>query len=166
LTQTNVLTTDQANTAFMKASGEWRTRGIEFEGNVALTDNLDFLLNASYDHVEIIRSQDGDQGNTPGLTPEKSASAWLNYTFHEGALKGLILGGGVRYVGTSYSSNSNTAKNDDYAVIDLAARYVKGPWTYAVNVNNLFDEVEWINTDYQYNKTAGNSVNMSVAYHW
>jgi hypothetical protein len=50
--------------------------------------------------------------------------------------------------------------------MDLAVRYVSGPWTYALNVNNVFDTVEWINTDYQYNRTAGNSVNLSVAYHW
>ena len=166
LTQTNNLTTDPANTAFNKASGEWRSRGIEFEGNLGITENLDLLVNASYDDVEITRSEDGDQGNTPGLTPEKSASAWLNYTFHDGTLKGLTLGAGVRYVGPSYSSNYDTARNEDYAVVDLAARYVNGPWIYALNVNNLFDDVEWISTDYQYNKTAGNSVNLSVAYHW
>ncbi|RYD36072.1 MAG: TonB-dependent siderophore receptor [Verrucomicrobiaceae bacterium] len=166
LTQDNVLTTDPSNTAFSQASGEWRSRGIEFEGNIGISDNLDLLVNGTLGDVEITSSEDGDEGNSPALTPEKSASAWLNYTFNDGALKGLTLGGGVRYVGTSYSSNANTDKNSDYTVLDLAARYVNGPWTYALNVNNVFDTVEWINTDYQYNRTAGNSVNLSVAYHW
>jgi len=166
LTQENSLTTDPANTAFSKATGEIRSRGVEFEGNLGITGNLDLLVNASYDHVEITSSQDGDQGNTPALTPEKAASAWLNYNFHDGTLEGLTLGAGVRYVGPSYSSNFNTWRNEDYVVADLAARYVCGPWTYALNVNNLFDDVEWISTDYQYNKTAGNSVNLSMAYHW
>ncbi|RYD20714.1 MAG: TonB-dependent siderophore receptor [Verrucomicrobiaceae bacterium] len=166
LTQDNVLTTDPSNTAFSQASGEWRSRGIELEGNAAITDNIDLLLNGTLGDVEITSSEDGDEGNSPALTPEKSASAWLNYTFRDGTLKGLTLGGGVRYVGSSYSSNANTDKNSDYTVMDLAVRYVSGPWTYALNVNNVFDTVEWINTDYQYNRTAGNSVNLSVAYHW
>jgi iron complex outermembrane receptor protein len=166
LTQSNVITADPSVPDAYRASGEWRTRGIEFEGNLGITDDLDLLVNASYDNVEITSSEDGDQGNSPALTPEKTASAWLNYTFHDGTLKGLTLGSGVRYVGPSYSSNANTYENNDYAVVDLAARYVNGPWTYAVNVNNVFDTVEWINTDYQYNKTAARSVNLSVAYHW
>lgn len=165
ITQDNVLTTDPSSPAYYQASGEWRSRGIEFEGTLGITENLDLLVNTTYGDVEITKSEDGDEGNSPALTPEKSASTWLNYTFR-GTLKGLTLGGGVRYVGTSYSSNANTAKNNDYTVLDLAARYVNGPWTYALNVNNVFDTVEWINTDYQYNKTAGNSVNLSVAYHW
>ncbi|GAA5131506.1 TonB-dependent siderophore receptor [Luteolibacter yonseiensis] len=167
ITQSNVLTSNPADAAYYEASGEWRSRGIEFEGNLGITDNLDLLVNTTLGDVEITESEDGDEGNTPGLTPEKSASTWLNYTFRDGTLKGLILGGGVRYVGTSYSSSSDTArKNSDYTVLDLAARYVSGPWTYALNVNNVFDTVEWIDTEYQYNKTAGNSVNLSVAYHW
>lgn len=166
LTQDNVLTTDPSNTAFSQAAGEWRSRGIELEGNIAISDSLDLLVNGTYGDVEITSSEDGDEGNSPALTPEKSASTWLNYTFRDGTLKGLTLGGGVRYVGPSYSSNANTYENNDYTVLDLAARYVNGPWTYALNVNNVFDTVEWINTEYQYNKTAGNSVNLSVAYHW
>jgi iron complex outermembrane receptor protein len=165
ITQSNVLTS-VPGTAYYQASGEWRSRGIEFEGTLGITKNLDLLANTTFGDVEITESEDGDEGNSPALTPEKSASAWLNYTFRDGALKGLTLGGGVRYVGKSYSSNENTARNNDYTVLDLAARYVNGPWTYALNVNNVFDTVEWINTDYQYNKTAGNSVNLSVAYHW
>lgn len=166
LTQSNVLTTDPSNTAYYRPSGEWRSRGIELEGDFGITDNLDFIVNASYDNVEITSSEDGDEGNSPALTPEKTASAWLNYTFHDGTFKGLALGSGVRYVGSSYSSNANTYENSDYAAVDLAARYVNGPWTYALNVNNVFDTVEWINTDYQYNKTAARELSLSVAYHW
>ena len=53
LTQENSLTTDPANTAFSKANGEIQSRGIEFEGNLGITGNLDFLVNASYADVEI-----------------------------------------------------------------------------------------------------------------
>jgi len=166
LTESNVLTTDTSNSAFMKASGEWNSRGIEFEGNLGITDNVDLLVSATYDDVEITDSDDGDQGNTPALTPEKSASAWLNYTFRDNALAGLTLGAGVRYMGPTYSDNFETVKNDGYVVVDLAARYVRGAWTYAANAGNIFNEVQDIYDGTNYTNSTGSTLSLSVAYHW
>jgi iron complex outermembrane recepter protein len=76
LTQTNVLTSDPANPGFSRAAGEWRSRGIELETRYAFTTSLDVMASASYDDIEITKSNDGYAGNVPYLTPKLSASTW------------------------------------------------------------------------------------------
>jgi iron complex outermembrane receptor protein len=166
LTQSNVLTDDLTNLGFSVQTGEVRSRGVEFESKLALTTSLDWLFSASYADIEITRSNAGDEGNVPVLTPRALASNWLDYTFHDGALSGLTFGGGVRYIGSSYADSANTRLNDAYVNFDLAIRYVRGAWIYAVNVNNLFDTVNLSSDGFSYNESGGRTVRASLAYRW
>jgi len=166
LTQSNVLTDDPANIGSYVQTGEVRSRGVELESKLALTQALEWFVSASYADVEITKSNAGDQGNVPGLTPRTVASSWLDYTFQDGSLSGLTLGGGARYIGPSYADSTNTRENDGYLNFDLALRYRRGAWTYAVNVNNLFDKVNLSTDGYNYNESGGRTVRASVAYHW
>ena len=50
------------------------------------------------------------------------ASLWSDYTVPSGALAGLNIGAGVRYMGSTYN-NTNAAKVGDYTVFDAALRY-------------------------------------------
>lgn len=146
LTKTNVLTTEiigGVNTGFTVASGEQQSRGIEAEIKAQLDQHWDLIASYTYTHAEITRSNRGDEGNRPANVPKHMASTWLNYTFDDSPLKGLSLGGGVRYTGVLYGDNGNTYHIDNYTLFDAGASYpINKHVTVSVNAQNL------LNTEY------------------
>lgn len=140
LTQSNVLTPDPDNPGFETQIGEVRSRGFEIEGRASLIEGLDMLAAYTYSDVEVIESNDDDLGKVPVVRPKHVASAWANYTVPTGRFRGLGMGAGVRYVGSSYRNTDNTLENDPYLLFDLAAHYEYEGWRVAVNVANLFDK--------------------------
>jgi outer membrane receptor protein involved in Fe transport len=48
-------------------------------------------------------------GLTPTNIPQQTASLWADYTLQEGPLRGLWLGGGVRYIGKSFADMAKHA---------------------------------------------------------
>lgn len=144
----NVSVTDPSNPLYYIQTGEVRSRGAEFEAKVGLTDNLDLI--GAYTYLDTTIAKDTDSsiiGNRLVAVPEHMASLWANYKFTDGALNGLSLGGGVRYIGKSAGDNANSFYVPDAALFDAALRYdfgaarpeLKG-WRAAVNVTNLFDK--------------------------
>jgi iron complex outermembrane receptor protein len=166
LTQSNVITSDPTNIGFNRAAGKWRSRGIEIESKIALAPGLEWIASASYDDIEITRSNDGDEGNIPGLTPRANASSWLGYTFRSSTLSGLTLGGGVRYIGDSFTDNTNTRENDDYVNLDFAVQYAHGAWLFAFNVVNVTETVELNGDGSGYYPTAGRTLRLNLGYRW
>src|SRR3546814_4358625 len=73
------------------------------------------------------------------------ASVWADYRFDSGALDGLRLGGGVRYVGYSWADAENTMKVPSYTLFDASVGYdlgkvgLKGV-DVRLNANNLTNE--------------------------
>lgn len=174
LTQTNVLTTDPANPNYSIQTGEVRSRGLELEGKASLTRNLDLL--ASYTYMDNVNTRSTTaQGKHPTYVPRQSANAWANYSFRTGALAGLSLGGGVRYVGGSYANADNTMKVSSYTVMDAAVRYDFGQTipslkglTAAINASNLFDR-EYVSACATATKCfygAGRTVIGTLTYRW
>lgn len=125
LTRQNVLSTDPVNNRFSVQTGEQQSRGIELEGKASVDPSLDLIANYSYSRVDITKSTRvaGDQGNRPGNTPASLASLWAQYTLRDGPLAGLGVGGGVRYVGSSYTDNANTESIPSYTLFDAALSY-------------------------------------------
>ncbi|KRE22676.1 ferrichrome-iron receptor [Bosea sp. Root483D1] len=122
--------------------GEVTSRGFEFEAKANITKDLKLL--ASFTAFDLTTRKDSRPllvGKTPVVVPEVTASGWLDYTVPEGAFKGLGLGAGVRYVGSSYANAENTLKVPAATVVDAAIRYQIGNWGMALNVTNLFDKV-------------------------
>ncbi|MDN5451306.1 MAG: TonB-dependent receptor, partial [Enterobacterales bacterium] len=84
------------------------------------------------------------KGKTPEQVPKHMASLWGDYTFNEGALSGLTLGTGGRFIGSSYGDPANTFKVGSAAVMDAVIKYDLARFnlpgsSIAVNVNNLLD---------------------------
>ncbi|WVM93303.1 TonB-dependent receptor [Halopseudomonas pachastrellae] len=125
LVQSNSLTRDLTDStgSFSTQSGEETSQGLELEAVSDLTNDLRMLASYSYNRAEVTESNDGDEGNTPILTPEHLASLWLDYTLPSGMLQGLGVSGGVRYSGSSYADAANTSKNEAYTLVDLGAHY-------------------------------------------
>ncbi|MDN3721905.1 TonB-dependent siderophore receptor [Roseibium salinum] len=140
ITKTNVLTTDPNNANFQVQTGEVNHRGIELEGNVSLGNGLSLTTGYTYLDAKITKSNDGDEGNRPARVPEHQASLWANYKIPEGALEGLSLGAGVRYIGDSYADNANAIPVDGYTLFDSAVRYERNNYELSLNVSNVFDE--------------------------
>lgn len=145
LMKTNVLTPELNArgfpTGFSEATGKQRSRGIEAELKAKLDENWDLLASYTYTKADIHKSNDGNQGNRPANVPEHMASGWLNYTFRDGTLGGLSIGGGARYTGSLYGNNANTFHVDNYTLFDAGVSYpLNKNVTVSLNAQNLLDE--------------------------
>ncbi|WP_281378942.1 TonB-dependent siderophore receptor [Azospirillum oleiclasticum] len=152
LTQQNVTTNDPVYSGFSVQDGEVRSRGLEIEGKLELTEEMSLIASYAYIDAEITKdnaavgSTTSREGLTPSSVPRHTASLWADYTVANGVLRGLGLGAGVRYVGSSYNA-ANTVKVPDYTLVDAAIRYELGELrselagtTLALTVTNLTDK--------------------------
>jgi iron complex outermembrane receptor protein len=143
LKRQNALTTDPNNPQLTIQNGEVTSRGLEPEAVANIT--RDFKITASYTNFNFFVSRDLDTsliGTVPVSTPRELASLWTDYTFREGALSGFGLGGGVRYVGSSFANTANTLPVPAVVLGDLAVHYEWGDnWRAAVNFINVADTI-------------------------
>ncbi|MBN9053862.1 MAG: TonB-dependent receptor, partial [Rhizobiales bacterium] len=107
-------------------------------------------LIAGYSFIDSVVKESvtaSEVGRMPARIPQHQASLWATYTLDGGALEGLTLGGGVRYIGTSWGNNANTFKVGAVTLFDAMASYdfgarnpdLKG-LSLQVNVKNIADE--------------------------
>ncbi|MGE8610816.1 MAG: TonB-dependent siderophore receptor [Achromobacter veterisilvae] len=153
ITQTNVRSSATGVPGQYQQLGEVRSRGLELEANFRPLPNLNVIASYTYQDVKIAKDAPAtaggasNQGKTPYLTPSHQAALWTDYTFANGALDGVTLGGGVRYVGSTWADTANTVKVPSYTLVDALVRYdlgrldasMKGA-SIALNVKNLFDK--------------------------
>ncbi|HDG1667546.1 ferrichrome porin FhuA [Kluyvera ascorbata] len=152
LTKTNTLTTDPNNANLQVPSGEVRSQGFEFEAKAAVNANIN--VTASYTYTDAEYTKDTNlKGNNVEQVPQNMASLWGDYTFHDGALSGLTLGTGGRFIGSSYGDPANTFKVGSAAVMDAVVKYDLARFgmagsSIAVNVTNLLDR-EYVSSCFQ-----------------
>lgn len=170
LTQSNV--PYYVNATTQEQIGEVNVRGVEFEGKVALTDRLDGTLAYSYWDASIEEDGvNGNVGNRPQLVPNHIGSAWLNYTIPGGqSFNDVSIGGGVRYVGSTYADNANTIEIDSRTTFDAAIGYqLTEQASLQLNATNIFDERDITSID-TYSNTAyyadGRTVKATLRYTW
>jgi iron complex outermembrane receptor protein len=141
ITKSNVLTPDPNNPNFQVQTGEVRHRGLELETTVNLYHGVSLTGSYTYLDAEITSSNvAGEVGNRPAIVPEHQAALWAKYTFETGALEGLNVGSGVRYVGSSFGDNLNEIEVADYTLVDAAISYEKNGWKGSLKASNLFDK--------------------------
>ncbi|MCE3028745.1 TonB-dependent siderophore receptor [Salinicola sp. DM10] len=168
--QTNVLTTDPDNRLYSVATGEQRIRGLELELTADLTRELSMTAAYTVNDPEITQDNDGNAGNTPVNVSKHLASLWLDYAIDHGALRGIGLSAGARYVGSSWSDAANTRKNDAYTLVDAGLHYDFSGELDGVRVgidaHNLADRRYVVcESGYCY-RGSGRSVLGSLSYHW
>ncbi|QVQ26600.1 TonB-dependent siderophore receptor [Achromobacter deleyi] len=146
LTRTNVPTTDLDNPIYSVQEGEVRSRGVELSATANPVPGWNLIAAYTYTDAEVTKSNSNTLGRTPEAVPRNMASLWSDYTVQSGALAGVNVGAGVRYIGSSFNG-ANTAKVSDYTLFDVALRYdlgVRHPafkgWTADLTVRNLFDK--------------------------
>jgi iron complex outermembrane receptor protein len=172
--------------------GEVRSRGFELEGKASLNDNLDitgayaYLDNRVTKSTSVVNYTPGVDGvaNGPDLpakgtttygVPRHTASLWADYTLHDGALKGFGVGGGARYVGSSWGDSANTMKVAGYTLFDAAVHYdipgivsLKDNLRLALNASNLANK-EYVASCYDYYWCwygSQRTVQASATYRW
>ncbi len=121
--------------------GKVNSRGFELEAEANLTEA--WKLTAAFTALDMEVKDDATAdlvGKRPYLIPALQASLFTQYTFLDGSLQGLSLGGGVRYVGSSYADALNTLKVPDATLFDVKLGYQKDNWGVDLNVTNLFDK--------------------------
>ncbi len=143
LTKTNNLMADPGNPVDQVPAGEIRVRGAELEAKAAL--NLNINMTASYTWTDAQYTKDTTlKGNAPAQVPKHMASLWGDYTFHSGALSGLTLGTGGRFIGSSFGDPENSFKVGSAAVMDAVVKYDLGRFGLddshiALNIKNLLN---------------------------
>lgn len=140
---------------FYRPIGAVRSQGLELEAHMQVTDNFKLLGSYTLTDIEYSKSMPStlstagnvidNKGNSPTQAPKHMASLWGDYAFNSGALDGLRVGGGVRYVGYSWADAENTMKVPSYTLLDASVGYdlgkvgLKGV-DVRVNANNLTNE--------------------------
>ncbi len=191
LTQQNVLTADPIHANFSVQSGEIRSRGAELELHASLTDNLDLVAAYTYLDNVVTKANETDSaynidvGKHPSGIPSNAASLWGNYTFDNGPLAGLSLGGGIRYVGWTYGTNNNVwglsgyentpSKVPSYTLFDASVKYDFGARNpklqglqLAVTGRNLFNRnyVAYCQSAAACQYGTGRTVLATLSYRW
>jgi len=149
LKQSNLSSKD-SNENFFRSVGEITSRGVELEARLNPLANVNVL--ASYTYMDVEYSKDyigtagiNNRGNTPNAVARNMASLWTDYTFDQGLIAGLQIGGGVRYFGKSWADAENTLRIPSYTLYDAMLGYdmsrvgLDGVGV-RLNLNNLTDE--------------------------
>ncbi|WP_315138769.1 TonB-dependent siderophore receptor [Achromobacter marplatensis] len=140
LNQKNVRSSDTLHLGYWTQAGEVRSRGVDLQAITGLTRHLNLIANYTYLDSRVVKDALYED-NRPTQTPRHSGSAWLDYSF-TGALANLRLGGGVRYLGSTWGNPYNTFKVPSATLVDLGASYDFGHLTghdatLSLNVSNL-----------------------------
>lgn len=151
LARTNVATTDPLHPLYSIAQGEQRSKGFELEGNLRILPT--WTANIAYTYLDTKITKDNRlllNGGTLWLAgvPHHIFNVWTKYSIPSGMLKGLGIGAGVHFEGSSPADNYTprdpvyglTYKTSAYALVNLAAYYERGSWSAQINVQNAADK--------------------------
>ncbi|MCJ2033583.1 TonB-dependent siderophore receptor [Methylobacterium sp. J-068] len=155
IVQSSILRTDPNAIAFSSATGAVRSTGFEAEATANIAPGTNLTI--AYTHVDIrfLRQTAFDanfnavsaDGNRVSGIPGDTYASFMTYAFPpSSALRGLQLGGGIRYIGTSFADDLNTARNTAVTLYDALVAYdfaaldprYKG-FRAQVNAYNIFD---------------------------
>lgn len=166
LTRANVVTFPPPTYAAQQ-TGEIRSRGIELEGTATLAEG--FNVRGGYSYIDAVVTKDPvNIGKAPTTVPLNRFSLWSDYTLQGGPLKGVQIGGGVRYVGSTFGDDANTFKVNASTAIDALLAYSKDNWRLALNVTNLAD-TRYVAACYGYSScfyAEGRKAIAKLTYRW
>lgn len=132
---------------FSRQVGKSQSQGVELEVNSDVTRNLSLTAAYTYTDARVKKDSPGSLVEDHQLTgiPRNQASTWATYRFLEGPLRGLRLGGGVRYFDNTFAYTSpalyGKLKTGDVTLVDALVGYdIDEHWSVDVNARNLFDK--------------------------
>ncbi|MEO0767810.1 MAG: TonB-dependent siderophore receptor [Cyanobacteria bacterium J06649_4] len=136
----NVATPDPVNSLASVATGEQRSRGVDFNITGEVMPGLNIVASYAYIDAEVTEDNDVNLvGNRLFGAPEHSASLWTTYEIQSGDLEGLGFGLGFDYVGEQEGDLANSYQVDSYFLTNAAIFYERNNWQARLNVDNIFD---------------------------
>jgi iron complex outermembrane recepter protein len=141
ITKTNVAVTDPLDPAFSIATGEVKSRGIEFDISGEPLPGWNIIASAYLNDAFV--SKDTDPANVGQRfinAPSQGASLWSTYEIQKGPAKGLGFGAGVFFVGDREVELPNTFVLPSYVRVDATIFYRRKNWRVGLNFKNLFDK--------------------------
>lgn len=140
LTLNHQLETDPVHLLYQIQSGSIRSKGVEVQASREVAHHFDVIASFSHDRAEISADTDpGLIGRQVASVPKNTASLWAVKYFDLPNEFSTKIGGGVRYVGTSYDL-TNKIVTPDYSLLDLMAGVSKNPWYFQINVSNALNK--------------------------
>ncbi|HLO51370.1 MAG TPA: TonB-dependent siderophore receptor, partial [Kamptonema sp.] len=140
ITKQNVAVTDPNNLLFSIASGEQRSRGLEFDISGQILPGWNIIAAYAYTDAEITADTNRDLvGNRLFNVPKHSASLWTTYEIQSGELQGLGVGVGFNYVGERKGDLANSFEAESYFLTNAAIFYQRDNLRFAINIKNLFN---------------------------
>lgn len=153
LNEHNVLTTDPTNINFSVQTGAVRSRGMDIEAHANLGRGINtivgysLLQNVVTDANNAQSSYDITKGKTIYGTPRNQLSFWTDYAPRMRTLRGLDVGGGIRFVGRTFGDDANDFTVPSSTLADAMLRYTlpnfgteKYHWQLSINATNLADK--------------------------
>lgn len=156
--RSNATNPDPVNRNFVVQTGAVGVQGMEFEARVNLAEGLNVIGGFSFIDARVVtdltttlnqvtNQQVALQGRVPVQIPDTTVSLFADYRFTSGPLLGLGIGGGVRYLGSSWGDPANTFKVPESVLVDAVLSYdlknldtTLNGFTLQVNAQNLLDE--------------------------
>jgi iron complex outermembrane receptor protein len=136
-----ILSTDPATIGqpVREQSGVNQTEGFELDVAWQPTDALSFF--GGYQDVESSETlANGNTVRTRNVGQGENYSFFGKYTFLTGALKGVSLGTGYRFINERAGDAQDSFTLPSYETWDLLASYQRKNWRLQLNVRNLTDE--------------------------
>jgi iron complex outermembrane recepter protein len=139
ITKRNVPTIDPDNPFFSIATGEQRSRGIDFNLTGEISPGWNIVASYAYIDAKVTEDNTDIVGNRLIGIPRHSASLWTTYEVRSGGLRGLGFGLGFNFVGERKGDLDNSFRADSYFLTNAAIFYRRDRWLLRLNVDNLFD---------------------------
>jgi iron complex outermembrane receptor protein len=134
------------NPTFSVQTGEVKTRGLELEYVGSVTPDLDII--ASYSYIDARIEQGDFAGARPDTVPLHYASVWAKQKLTLFGIPGFSVGGGVRYIGESWSTGISpvtglvqTIETPGNTLYDAMVAWENDHWRFQVNGTNLADKI-------------------------
>jgi iron complex outermembrane receptor protein len=134
------------NPLYSVQTGQDRIRGLELEYIGSITPYLDIIT--SYSYIDAKITQGDFAGSQVESVPRNYASLWAKHKLTLWGMSGFSIGGGVRYIGDSWSSGISPVTNEFYTVttpghtlFDAMFAYEDKNWRFQVTGTNLADKI-------------------------
>lgn len=141
ITKTNVPTTDPENPDFSIATGEVKSRGIEFDIGGEISPGWNIIASTFVNDAYVSEDNNpAQEGDTLVNAPKQGASLWTTYEIQSGNLQGLGFGAGLFFAGDREAELPNTFELPSYVRADASIFYKRDNWRIGLNFKNLFDK--------------------------
>lgn len=162
----NVLMTDPNDPDEKRAAGKVRSKGIEFDFNGKITDNIKANFNYTYTDAKVVEDSTYEGKELLNI-PKHTSSVLLMWEDSLSLNSSYGIGTGVTYVGRKAGNVNNDFYLPDYTTAKIVSYYkVNKDLNFSLNIDNLFDE-EYIASSYDVSwLTVGNprTATLSMTY--